>query len=275
MIFLISCGSNSREVDTAEAISQNPTETPEMMVDSTIITQGTIKAIINADCNYYQHYNNEPAGRLVQGQEILIGEHYYISGRFDVDVEVKTVDGTVTGYVSERYITRFDDNNNDFWFKNIMLTREYYYTETVENIFNREYGKNLKQNDTVARERIIRLWANFYSENRLYSFDNYMAIGNNETTFVCRIENITNDKNIYTLHLSKYPKGKFEITLVDDGDGITLTQYVVKEELSLDPVPNWLNFRYVPYDNEKSEKTKTDVLTWCDEQIKILEQEKQ
>ena len=274
MFFLVSCGSNSRESDVSVVNYQNPIkipETPEVVSVSTLITEKTNKAVINADCDYYIQIGGR-SGRLLQGQEILIGEHYYLSGRFDVRVEVETVDGTVNGYVSERYITRLDDIIHDLWFKNVLLTREYYYTETVENIFNNDYGKNLRQNDTVDKERLVRLWGAFYSEDRLCIFENYLAMGNDEDANVYRIENVTNDRNIYTLHLTKYPSGEFEITLVDDGNGITMTQYVIKKELSLDPIPNYLNFRYVPQDTEKSEKTKAAVFAWCDKQIAILEQ---
>jgi hypothetical protein len=153
------------------------------------------RAVINADCDYYDASSNR-RGRLQQGQEIVFIGSYYQQRGFDVITEVaRTINGEQRGtpiYVAERYITFFDGERYDFWFKNELMTREYYYTGTVEEIYaNSGYGRNVREGDARALEQSIRGWRHAYSENRLCFSDNYLVIGNADDMLAYRLESVT------------------------------------------------------------------------------------
>ena len=225
---------------------------------------GYREAIINADCDYY--IGGKAVGRLSQGQRVIILDHYspFV---FNIHVEIMTVEGTITGYVDENNITYLGDNlRHDLWFKNILLTREYYYTGTVEDIFtNSGYGSG----NNI--ERSLRLWRSFYSEERMRITDNYLIHGDNETIVAYRLESIKKDENTFTINLSNMLNDEYEVTLVDYGYGIAITNYIVKSnDFILNTIPNILNFKYIPYDEEKSEITRNAVIAWIDEQLALL-----
>ena len=236
------------------------------------ISDETRDAIIKSDCDYY--IGGKPAGKLTRGQRVVVLDRYNLYG-FDVHVEVETVDGKIKGQVYEDNLNYLDGTGYDFWFKNILLVREYYYTETVDNInANSGYTRSIGQ-DNAAREREIRLWRAFYSEERMRISERYLVIGNDEMACAYRLHSVDKKGNTYTLHLSEYPKTKIIVTLIDNGNSIMLTYFVSESKLLLDLVTYSLNFKYVPYNKEKSEKVRNAVMTWCDEQIKFLSQNKQ
>jgi hypothetical protein len=266
MFFLFSCANRTHETTEVEFSNDLP-EVSEVAVNTDEVRE-IRKAVINAECDYYSRYGDMPLGRLAQGQEVTIEGYYYLSG-VDVDVQVKTVDGNIEGYVKSQYITRLDGVTLDLWCKDISLVRDYYYTGTVEDIFSNDYGKGLGQ-DRDDREVVIRLWRAFYSEKSLRISESYLIIGNDEDSDAYRLESVAKDGNTYTLYLSDYPKGEFEVVLVDNGDGITLTQCTIKNVPLRDLITDSLNFKHVPYDSNKSKKTKDAVIAWCNEQIEIL-----
>jgi len=219
---------------------------------------------------------------LQQGQEIVfIGSHYR-QREYDVITEIaRAVNGEQRGtpiYVAERHITFLDGERYDFWFKNKLMTREYYYTGTVEEIYaNSGYGRNVKEGDTSDLEQVIRLWRRGYSENRLFFSDNYLVIGNLvEDILAYRLESVTLESviencNVYTLQLSNVFDEEFEVVLIDDGNSITLTQYVAKSDMHYGKlIEFYIEYKYVPYDSVKSQRTREAVIAWCNEQIRML-----
>jgi len=270
IFFIISCRSGNKLNEVLETV--------EVIVDSNISNEITVpplvntdliqeyeprEGIINTDCDYY--IGGKVSGRLLQGQRVIILEHYDI-GRFDVRVEFITEDGAITGQVNEEYLIYLSGFKHDLWFKDIFLTREYYYTKTTDYIYaNSVYSKG---ND---KERNLRFWHSFYSEERMRFTNNYLVIGNDVDAVAYRLESITKNGNTYTIHLSNMLREEYEITLVDDGDSIIITNYIVRNGHGiLDFFSNSLNFRYVPYDEEKSEITRKAVITWIDEQLAAL-----
>jgi hypothetical protein len=100
------------------------------------------------------------------------------------------------------------------------------------------------------------------------STNNFFVLGNDEDADVYRLESITKNGNTYTIHLSNTLREEYEITLVDDGDGVTITNYTILTEGAWRNLFTFsLNFRYVPYDEEKSEITRNAVMAWIDEQL--------
>jgi len=217
---------------------------------------------------------------LQQGQEIVfIGSHYR-QREYDVITEIaRAVNGEQRGtpiYVAERYITFFDGERYDFWFKNELMTREYYYTGTVEEIYaNSGYGRNVREGDARALEQSIRGWRHAYSERRVFFSDNYLVI-ENEDVYAYRLESVTlesttEDGNTYTLRLSSSPMSEFELTLIDDGRAIVITNYVKKiGARGIFSIESSLNFKHIPYDSVKSQRTREAVTAWCNEQIRML-----
>jgi hypothetical protein len=282
VFFIVSCVNRSQEV--AEAIiqpnilhetietsgnSNDQHDTSERNSSSILIHENISReAVINTDSNYYVFGN--VAGSLLQGQLVVISGRYEPAG-FDVHVEIKTIDGTVTGYVNESNITYFgSERHHNLWFKDLLLTWEYYHIGSVEDIFYNDYGRDVGQ-DRIERERVLRLWRHFYSENRMRFTDNYLIIGNDEFTVAYRLELITKNGNIYTILLSSMLAEKFEITLVDDGNSITILNYMIKSEgRVINIFADLLNIRYIPVNEEKSEITRNAVIMWIDEQLAIL-----
>jgi len=257
-LFVISCRSNSNKTSATALPSLSS------------ISWEKCYAIIKSDCDYY--IGGKPVGKLTRGQKVAVLDLYNPSG-FVVSVEVETEDGAIKGQVHENYLDYLDDVLYDSWFKNILLTREYYYTGSVEDIYaNSGYSMKFGQNN-ASRELGLKLWRVLYSEERICISERYLVIGNGETAYAYRIHSVDKKEKTYTLHLSEYPKTEFEITLIDSGDGIVFTSYIVRNKLRLDFINYSLNFKYIPCNIENSEKAKNSVLAWCDEQIEILTQQ--
>jgi hypothetical protein len=284
MFFIISCN-NSNKNSKAKIDSD---KTPETTVTQETATQEAIiyhsilrkpyKAVINSDCEYY--YEFAPAGRLKQGQSILIMDRYYNPAGFDVSVEIESVDGRKDSFVLEKYIT-YDDEIYTAWFKNVLLTREYYRTESAEFINSHGSGYNLdKDNDVWSKKDILQMWRHSFSEERLRFSEKYFVIGDDENNTSYKIESVKKDGNKYTFLLSDtqidvYLEDSYEITLIDNGNSIVMTQCVVinkkkEEEPHYYMISSSLNYNYVPYDEEKAKTTKSKVMAWIDEQLKKL-----
>lgn len=266
---LISCNKTSKTVIDSEKIQGTGTQEASVNFDAAYR-----KGKINAECEYY-HYD-EPVGRLKQGQNILILNRYEPFG-FDTTVEVTTADGLITGFVREKFIT-YDDELYTAWFKNVLLTREYYYTESPEIIANREGNTpDGADADISKRKGLLQTWRHFYSEERLRISERYFVVGNDDITIPYRIESVSKDDNTYILYLIDNFDGEvdYEVTFVDNGDSIIIAQYVIRNKTNRDIFPYLLNIKYVPYDSEKSQKTKKAVFAWIDEQLEILAKTKQ
>jgi hypothetical protein len=255
------------------------------------------KGIINTDCNYYDKYGNT-SGRLPKGQNIIILNGYFNNNfidndqdyYFDVAIEVKIpnyIDSSV--WVQERYID-YSDNEELFtaWFKNKLLVSEYYYTATPEDIFYNRWGGYVSKkseddkNEYETYEARLAYYRAFYSkdtEDRLRISGKYFIVrlgGGGVTAF--RLESVVKDGNIYTFNLTNRWYREIEVTLVDNGDGVTITQcnIILIGRMDISNVfdsDRVLNIKYVPYDKEKSEKTEASVSVWSNEQLKLLNSE--
>jgi len=140
------------------------------------------------------------------------------------------------------------------------MTRSYYYTEPIEYLFN-EDEKN-KLGDIRDKKESLMQWRHFYSEYRIRFSDNYFVIGNDEGIWALRLEEIIHksdakDGSTYLIKLTRSSE-KQEITLVDNGNSITITQTSMGD---------YLLYTYIPYNKKKAEKTAKAVKAWCTEQI--------
>jgi len=180
-------------------------------------------------------------------------------------------------WVQERYI---DYSNNDglftSWFKNKVLVAEYFYTGTPEDIFNRDWVLGYGNSKEDTEERLLKYRA-FYTKgtnNALRISGNYFIVRHGAGRGAAyRLESVVKDKNIYTLNLSDPFYYEAVVTLVDNGDGVTITQYTITRsgsDVGRNKAEDMLNIKYVPYDKDKSEKTEAAVREWSTEQLKIL-----
>jgi hypothetical protein len=274
IFFIISCNKNSNGANNDNNIQKTDDLTNvEVSLDEELSfkpdltgldsLRGTYDAVINTDCDYYNDYMNL-TGRFLRKQGIIILESFVSDDKFEVFVKVQTVDSGIKGYVLEKYITNFNCVNYDFWFKKMFMTRSYYYTEPAEYIFN-EFEKN-RVGHQWSKKELIQLWQNFYSENRIRFSENYLVTGNDEYTVAFRLEEIIHnsdakDGSTYIIKLIESSGEKQEMTLVDNGNSITITQTSMGD---------YLLYTYIPYNKKKSEKTAKAVKAWCTEQIDKL-----
>jgi hypothetical protein len=273
---LFSCNnSNKNSKVIIDSDKTSGTTITQETADDLYIVREPYKAVINSGCEYYYHYFDLADGRLKRGQSVFIlGD--YSSNNFDIVVEVKVEDTGEKVYVKEKYIT-YDDELYSAWFKNALLTREYYRTESAEFINAHGSGYNLdKDNEVWSKKDILEMWKYDFSEERLRISEKYLVIGDDETVFAFRLEFVKKDGNKYTLLLSKNAKELYEVTLLDNGNSIVITQCVDKSknkehDVRYYMILNFLNYNLVPYDEKKAEETKSKVIAWCDEQIKKLE----
>jgi len=227
------------------------------------------EGIINTDSDVF--LKNGGISRILKGQNINILDGYYARD-LSVTMEIETIDGKVTGYVSESNISFFDEPLHNFWFNNIVFIPEYFYTGTVEDIYNNYFDRNIGQ-DTSEIERRLRLWRAFYSEPRMNITNNFFVYGNSEFIVAYRLESINKFENNYIVNISRGPKNwdEYEINLVDDGEVIIITNYIIKsEDKTLNIFSDLINIRFVPYNLKKSENTRTTVFEWIDKQLTLI-----
>jgi|TergutMp193P3_1026864.scaffolds.fasta_scaffold19417_3 hypothetical protein len=273
VFFIVSCARNSSKTNEIEqqADISNKTDEIEQQTD---VSSKTLEAIINSDCGYYSITNfnpvGNPVGTLTKGQHVFVLEPYFDG--FKVHVRVRTIDGTVTGYVLEEYLDYLDGIDNDFWFKNLLLTMEYYYTDSVEYIFANSYGrgKTYEELDNDERRWTLSLWRKHYSQIRMRITDHYFSFGDNETLGSYRLESVKKNGNTYTLRVSDHGVDEYEVTLLDSGDSITITRCIIISGSRMGFISFSIGYKYVPYDEEKAEETKNAVYAWCDERLEIL-----
>jgi len=270
IFFIISCEKKLQESSGATVNSNNSPEIRGLAANYNVAPDAR-KAVINADCYCYSFSPDDPPlGKFLKGQEVIMGENYYLY-LSDVMVEVKTVANAVIGYVFQQYVTLLGAANHDFWFKNIMLTREYYYAGTAEEIIYNEFGNFEEAADNIEKVMHMQWWRAFYSQCIWVIHDNFMVLGNDRSLCAYRIESIAKDENMYALRLSESRGGECEIIIVDYGDGIAIGQYNVKKKgIWLELIEKSMNFKYVVYDNEKTEEVKNNVRARITEQIEIL-----
>ena len=259
IFFIVSCNKNSN------GANKNVQKSDDLTKSGTVI---------NTDCVYYdKSYNWRSGGKFFRGQEIEILEGFdsndYITSIIETDlcvlVEVQTTGGVkgIKGYVNEKYITNANGVNYDLWFKNVILTRDYYYSdEPIKNIFYKDTGLDIDEtNPGVDMTMKISHWGGNFG-NRIRFSDNYL-IGAGEYSWAFRLKEITQkpdakDGSTYIIKLLSSYGAKLEMTMVDNGNSITITQK---------SGPGDFLYTYVPYDKEKLEKTAKAVDAWWTEQI--------
>jgi hypothetical protein len=230
------------------------------------------EAVINSDCDYYLNHSSIPLGKLTKGLIVVILNSYYAverdDGNFNIYVEVETRDNTVKGYINEFYLTYHDNNNYNFWFKNILLTRYYYYMESIEEIYKSEYMQLL--NEGVEKIDSILMMKHFFSENRILISEKYLVIGNSENSTIYKIVSIKRNGSTYLLNLFDYNKKEFDLVMVTDGNSVIITNFISKNEIFFQNViERSLNIKYIIYDREKSNILKDDIIFWVQNNSEI------
>jgi hypothetical protein len=274
IILIISCDSKSKEKNNTMSSVIVPFQNLETVINEQAMRE-LKRGVINADCNFYDEYNQKSLGRLTQGQEIIIGEKFNLAfigeGEFDVRVEIRTNEGIILGFTSQKNIIYDGGIIHDFWFKDVLLTREYYYTGTAEEIFNYDFERFYKQEiDNIEKVRQLQLIRAFFTQSDWIIFNNYMVMSEERWYVPYRIDNITIVENNYLFKVSCPNKGEYEIELYEDDDGIIMIQYIIINDNFVNLIPMFLNVRYVPYDSDETEKVRSEVRAWITEQIELL-----
>jgi len=233
-------------------------------------------AVINSDCDYYLDRSDTPSGKLKKGQSVIILDWCYArldgNDNIDIYIEVETLDKTVKGCVIETYLS-YSNTHNNLLLKNILLTESYYYTASAEEVYKEHYLPliNDEEKSMVKDEKGAIIWMkNFLSPKMMLISERHLVFGEGywvgfDTYRILSIKQ--ENKNTYLLKLLKYPDDEFEIVLLVDDDGITITQIIKK--IYLVALSEYdLNIKYISYNKEKSEKIKKDVSAWCSEQLK-------
>jgi len=158
---------------------------------------------------------------------------------------VKTLDDNVKAYVSESYIT-YNDSKYNSWFKNVLLTPEYYYTETVDDIYN---GHESYEGE-VEKIESLKLVKHFFSQPRILFSENIVVIGNDNTDDEYYIISLKKeDANNSIFYLRDNENKRFEITLLDDGTSITITHFFAENEITFPWLAgSALNKKCIKYD---------------------------
>jgi len=231
------------------------------------------KGTINTDCNYY--IENEKgdwliAGSLTKGQRVVILKKFSLRAReedgifFDVSVKIRTEDDLITGYVYERYIL-YDNELYTAWFKNVLLTRDYYYKETVDYI----YEKHFSQFDEEYNEGAgIIMMGETFSEHKMLITENLFVIGNDHGDIVYKLISIKKEENKYLLRLL-YPLNneEFEIFLLDYGNSIAIIGFIAKDKaFEFYNLEDFINTKYIKYDAKKSEILRNKIYSWVKSQ---------
>jgi hypothetical protein len=286
MILFISCNKNSCEASSSINDLTDTTETIEILnnnvvanrvnelnVDNTPVASEIFsyyaehRAEINSDCDFFLRRGGEPSGRLFRGQDIVILDSFFPAPRegdgYYFFVEIKTINSEIRGFINERYITYLDDIINDLWCKNILLTREYYYLESVEYIFLRDFFPSL-END-IEREQAIRGMGHNFSEGLLFISERYLYIIIRDFSISFRLNSIIRDGSIYTFQMSGRLGEEAEMILIDDGNGITITHFSSNDFRLDNLLLSSLNARHIPHDLEKSRNLRNNVLQWVQE----------
>jgi len=277
IFFIISCnknGANKNEQKPNDLTNaENSSFDSDLRSDEELSFVGTV---INTDCDYYTAYGDAPpVGKLTKGQSIIISDYYRVKegdDDFIIYVNFETLDKTVKGNVLESYLTY--PNSHNLWFKDTIFTRSYYYTESAEYIYKKEFFS--LTDEGVSKEDSILMMKNFFPETfyRLLISERHLVIGNggDGALAIYRILSINEkNENTYLLKLRDHSKEEFEIVLFVDNDSITITQFVAKNEIFFQSLfERALNIKYIAYNKEKSEKTKAAVLAWCDEQLEKM-----
>jgi hypothetical protein len=280
MILFVSCNNNSREANrsinnlsgvtetvdvlnnnvVADNINELATNANNTSVASEILNYAENIAEINSDCGFFLLRAREPFGRLSKGEYIIILDYFYSrrneEGSFNIFVQVETIDGAIRGFVNERYITFLDDMTHNFWCTNILLTREYYYQESVEYIFERESWSLME----------MKL---FFHENDLFISERHLLVNIRDFSEMFRFISMERNENTYTFLAINTGGDEVEIILLDDGDGIFITQFT-SQDYRLDRlIANAMNVRFIPHDIEKSIILRENIVEWVDEQLML------
>jgi hypothetical protein len=247
--------------------------------DDLYIVREDDKAVINSDCDYYLNHSDTPSGKLKKGENVIILDYFYSQmhdGNINIFVKIETLDKTVKGYVIETYLS-YPNPLHNLSFKNIPLIRNYYYTKSVEEIYKEDWLPLIYEGDMTLVEDekdAIKMMRWFFSPDMILISERHLYIGNAVYYSTFRILSVNKkDENTYLLKLFNLvaQDGEFEIVLLVDNDGITITQIINNNEVYLGALSKYdLNIKYIPYNREKSEKIEKDVLAWCFEQFKIL-----
>ena len=189
-------------------------------------------AVINSDCDYYLNGSDTPSGKLAKGQSVIVLDWCYAkldrNDNIDVYIQVETLDKTVKGYVIETYLS-YSNTHNNLLFKNILLTESYYYTASAEEVYKEHYLPliNDEEKSMVKDEKGAIIWMNnFFSPKMMLISERHLVFGEGywvgfDTYRILSIKQ--ENKNTYLLKLLKFPDDEFEIVLLVDNDGITIT----------------------------------------------------
>lgn len=264
MLFIMfSCGRNEQNVDIKNNI-KNENNNTEVIKDNFKKKE----AIINLDCDYYLLHSDKPSGRLLKGQIIVILDYFYIMGideySFDIFIEIETIDGMIKGYVKEKNINYLDNIVNNIQLKNILLTRNYYYNESVEYIYNRDYLPLIYEE--VSKRDTVLMMGHFFSEWRLFISERYFYIYNDHNSSIFRIISLNQAENNTVLILTNHLKEEFEIILFNGKNNIIITDYTeiynFNQSYHIKIIEDLINVEYIQYDEEISIKLKDNVLEW-------------
>ena len=256
---------NPNEVNETNEIFDDPEAIFTEMFNTIQIAE------INSDCFYYNRGQNEHSGELLKGQVIFILDYYYsmnidINSDIDIYIEFETIDGNIKGYVKEQYITYFDDIINNLWCKNIRLIKDYYYYESVENIFIKDFSEF---SEFHGRETAIRAMRWGFYEHDMHIFERYIHFSLAQFSFLARIISIYIYGNTYTFQLADRRSKEVELaelTLIDNSNSITITHFSIEgNEWLKETIFDTLQISYVPFDEDKSNVLRENILQWTRE----------
>ncbi|MCL2800722.1 MAG: hypothetical protein FWD28_03070 [Treponema sp.] len=229
----------------------------------------TINAVINSDCCYFINYSNNPSGVFLKGQNISVLDYYYSvpneDGIIEIFIKVQAADNGIIGAVNEQYITYNEDSIYNLWNKNIQLIPEYYYYDSIENIYIKDYMPLMYEG--VSRLDSIRMMRHFFSENRMLITKKHLIIGNNIYREEYRINSVINVRNnTYQIHLSNFLNNELILTLfIDENNSLTIVDINIlnNNHYMRQLFNNSLNIRYIPYEIEKSKVLNENVIRWA------------
>jgi len=221
------------------------------------------EAVINADCDYWKTYAGELSGKLSKGQIVNILGRYNFGFRdddsFDIYVQIETIDDKIKGYVIEQNLTYLYDIGNDLLFKNILMTFEYYYNGTMEEIFNKRYLPGIERGSITKEQAVLQM--GHLSLKRLLITERHLSIAIGDYGEIYRIKSINRNDNIYTISLTHRDEDDIIMTIINGDSYLIIDSFSEKNDL----VNDLINVRLIPYNKEKTEVLTKNIKTWVNE----------
>ena len=267
VLSIISCNKNSDVINNTIINSNELTELIIVDNNSPSTIHERQKAIINSDCDYYLTTSSSAHGRLSEGDKVIILNYSIVSsnidGSFKIRVFFQTEDEKIKGYIDEKYITYSHNLKFNIWFMNVLLTRESYYLETEEEIYENNYLTLWKMG--YKDDYLIRSMSFFNYQWRIFISERYLCVGIGDMDTVYKLidinKNENKNENKYEIIIAAYDY-EYKITLIDDGESITIVEIVenVPVEFPHNIIERELNERYVPLNREKLMAMREPVL---------------